>query len=155
GLGDDSGSLFGLQLNGGGVRPVLVDFSHGPRVNASASAAFVGELGSGKSVAMKCAMYSILTTGHRAGQRNSRGRALVIDRTPQQEWSRFAKACPGTTQIINVDENAGVSLDPLRVFRGPRAARYTESFLTPLLDMGWMSMEGITLAEGIEATRLG
>ncbi|MFJ5850506.1 ATP-binding protein [Streptomyces sp. NPDC092903] len=155
GLGDDSGSLFGLQLNGGGVRPVLVDFSHGPRVNASASAAFVGELGSGKSVAMKCAMYSILTTGHRTGQRNSRGRALVIDRTPQQEWSRFANACPGTTQIINVDENAGVSLDPLRVFRGPRAARYTESFLTPLLDIGSMSIEGITLAEAIEATRLG
>ncbi len=155
GLGDDSGSLFGLQLNGGGVRPVLVDFSHGPRVNASASAAFVGELGSGKSVAMKCAMYSILTTGHRSGQRNSRGRALVIDRTPQQEWSRFANACPGTTQIINVDENAGVSLDPLRVFRGPRASRYTESFLTPLLDIGSMSIEGITLAEAIEATRLG
>lgn len=155
GLGDDSGSLFGLQLNGGGVRPVLVDFSHGPRVNASASAAFVGELGSGKSVAMKCAMYSILTTGHRTGRRNSRGRALVIDRTPQQEWSRFANACPGTTQIIKVDENAGVSLDPLRVFRGPRAARYTESFLTPLLDIGSMSVEGVTLAEAIEATRLG
>ncbi|MFF4534037.1 ATP-binding protein [Streptomyces sp. NPDC001407] len=155
GLGDDSGSLFGLQLNGGGVRPVLLDFSHGPRVNASASAAFVGELGSGKSVAMKCAMYSILVAGHRTDQRNSRGRALVIDRTPQQEWSRFANACPGTTQIINVDENAGVSLDPLRVFRGPRAARYTESFLTPLLGIGSMSVEGITLAEAIETTRLG
>ncbi|MEV4506648.1 ATP-binding protein [Streptomyces klenkii] len=154
GLGDDAGSLFGLQLNGGGVRPVLVDFSHGPRVNASASAAFVGELGSGKSVAMKCAMHSILTTGHRTGSKKSRGRALVIDRTPQQEWSRFASACPGTTQIIRVDENAGMSLDPLRIFRGPRAARYTESFLTPLLDIGSMSVEGITLAEAIEATRL-
>ncbi|MEU5421118.1 ATP-binding protein [Streptomyces sp. NPDC020667] len=154
GLGDDTGMLFGLQLNGGGVRPVLVDFSHGPRVNANASAAFVGELGSGKSVAMKCAMYSILTTGHRTDTKKSRGRALVIDRTPQQEWSRFATACPGTTQIIRVDENAGVSLDPLRVFRGPRAARYTESFLTPLLDIGGMSIEGITLAEAIEATRL-
>ncbi|MBV9022732.1 MAG: ATP-binding protein [Streptomycetaceae bacterium] len=154
-LGDDTGSLFGLQLNGGGVRPVLVDFSHGPRVNASASAAFVGELGSGKSVAMKTAMHSILTTGHREGSANSRGRALVIDRTPQQEWSRFAAACPGTTQIIRVDETAGISLDPLRVFRGPRAARYCESFLTPLLDIGSMSVEGVTLAEAIEATRLG
>ncbi|MFI1258944.1 ATP-binding protein [Streptomyces netropsis] len=154
GLGDDAGSLFGLQLTGGGVRPVLVDFSHGPRVNASASAAFVGELGSGKSVAMKCAMHSILTTGHRSGEKKSRGRALVIDRTPLQEWSRFAVACPGTTQIIRVDETAGVSLDPLRIFRGPRAARYTESFLTPLLDIGSMSVEGITLADAIEATRL-
>lgn len=154
-LGDDTGSLFGLQLNGGGVRPVLIDFSHGPRVNASASAAFVGELGSGKSVAMKTAMHSILSTGHRAGTKNSRGRALVIDRTPQQEWSRFAAACPGDTQIIRVDETAGISLDPLRVFRGPRAARYTESFLTPLLDIGSMTVEGVTLAEAIEATRLG
>ncbi len=154
-LGDDTGSLFGLQLNGGGVRPVLVDFSHGPRVNASASAAFVGELGSGKSVAMKTAMHSILATGHREGSANSRGRALVIDRTPQQEWSRFAAACPGTTQIIRVDETAGISLDPLRVFRGPRAARYCESFLTPLLDIGSMTVEGVTLAEAIEATRLG
>ncbi|MGW4894574.1 ATP-binding protein [Kitasatospora sp. NPDC004240] len=154
-LGDDAGSLFGLQLSGGGVRPVLTDFSYGPRVNASASAAFVGELGSGKSVAMKSALYSILTTGRRSGNKNSRGRALVIDRTPQQEWSRFALACPGTTQIINVDERAGLSLDPLRVFRGPRAARYTESFLTPLLDIASMSVEGITLAEAIEATRVG
>ncbi|WP_439681476.1 ATP-binding protein [Embleya sp. MST-111070] len=154
-LGDDTGSLFGLQLSGGGVRPVLVDFSHGPRVNASASAAFVGELGSGKSVAMKTAMHSILSTGHREGTANSRGRALVIDRTPQQEWSRFTAACPGTTQIIQLDENAGISLDPLRVFRGPRAARYTESFLTPLLDIGSMSIEGVTLAEAIEATRRG
>lgn len=154
-LGDDSGSLYGLQLNGGGVRPVLIDFSHGPRVNASASAAFVGELGSGKSVAMKTAMYSVLSTGHREGYAKSRGRALVIDRTPQQEWSRFAVACPGTTQIIRVDETAGVSLDPLRVFRGPRAARYCESFLTPLLDIASMSIEGVTLAEAIEATRLG
>jgi hypothetical protein len=154
-LGDDTGSLFGLQLNGGGVRPVLVDFSHGPRVNASASAAFVGELGSGKSVAMKTAMHSILATGHREGAEGSRGRALVIDRTPQQEWSRFAAACPGATQIIRVDETAGISLDPLRVFRGPRAARYCESFLTPLLDIGSMTVEGVTLAEAIEATRLG
>ncbi|WP_030230713.1 ATP-binding protein [Streptomyces sp. NRRL S-350] len=153
-LGDDTGSLYGLQLNGGGVRPVLVDFSHGPKVNASASAAFVGELGSGKSVAMKTAMHSILSTGHREGTAGSRGRALVIDRTPQQEWSRFAAACPGTTQIIRVDETAGISLDPLRVFRGPRAARYCESFLTPLLGIGSMSVEGVTLAEAIEATRL-
>ncbi|NUS43476.1 MAG: ATP/GTP-binding protein, partial [Mycobacteriaceae bacterium] len=152
-LGDDAGALFGLQLSGG-VRPVLVDFSHGPRVNASASAAFVGELGSGKSVAMKSALHSILATGRRQGVRGSRGRALVIDRTPQQEWTRFALACPGATQVIRVDERAGISLDPLRVFRGPRAARYTESFLTPLLDIGSMSVEGVTLAEAIEATRL-
>ncbi|WUS97724.1 ATP-binding protein [Streptomyces sp. NBC_00708] len=151
-LGDDGGSLFGLQLNGGGARPVLVDFSLGPRMNASASAVFIGELGSGKSVAMKTAMYSILTTGRRVGRSRSRGRALAIDRTPQQEWARFARACPGETQVITVDEDASVSLDPLRVFKGPRAARYTESFLTPLLDIASMSTEGVTLADAIDAT---
>jgi len=154
-LGDDTGYLYGIQLSGGGARPVLIDFSHGPRVNASASAAYVGELGSGKSVGMKSAMYSILSTGHREGTAKSRGRALVIDRTPQQEWSRFAEACPGSTQVIRFDEHARISLDPLRVFRGRRAARYCESFLTPLLGISPMSLEGVTLAEGIEATRIG
>jgi hypothetical protein len=152
GLGDDAGSLFGLQLSGGGVRPVLLDFSHGPRVNVAANGAFIGELGSGKSVGLKSALYSILSTGHRLARDASRGRGLVIDRTPQREWVRFVEACPGTTQVIDVDESAGLSLDPLRVFTGPRAARYAESFLTPLLDIASMSVEGVTLADAIEAT---
>ncbi|OIV37010.1 ATP/GTP-binding protein [Mangrovactinospora gilvigrisea] len=154
-LGDDTGNLFGLQLSGGGVRPVLLDLSNGPRHDASASVAAIGELGGGKSYALKCMALGVLLTGRRHDEPGSRGRILAIDRTPQEEWARFAAACPGTTQIIAVDENARLSLDPLRVFSGPRAARYTESFLTPLLDLSAMSIAGVTLSEAIVATQQG
>lgn len=157
-IGDDTGTLYGLTLNGGGVRPVLVDFSLGPRVDASASGAFIGELGSGKSVAMKTAMYAVLARGRRDDLPGSRGRAVVVDRTTQREWERFAAACPGTTQVIRVDEHASVSLDPLRIFAGAgqqrvaRTARATESFLTLLLGTASMSTEGITLSEAVAET---
>ncbi|WP_306334633.1 hypothetical protein [Streptomyces sp. KL118A] len=62
GLGDESGPLYGLQLAGGGPRPVHTDFPRAPRENPSASAD-IGELGAGKSVAMKAAVYAILAAG--------------------------------------------------------------------------------------------
>ncbi len=152
-LGDAKGPLYGLQLAGGGTRPVLTDWSLGPQKSASASAAFIGELGGGKSVAMKTAVYNILAAGRKAGQPGSRGRAVIVDRTPQQEWVRFATACPGTTQVITIDDQAQVSLDPLRTIRDAgQAQRRTESFLTLLLGIGPMSDQGIALSEAIEAT---
>ncbi|SEO89581.1 AAA-like domain-containing protein [Actinacidiphila rubida] len=152
-LGDDTGQLYGLQLSGGGIRPVLTDWTRGPRAKASASAAFIGELGSGKSTAMKAAVYAVLAAGRRRSHRGSRGRAVIVDRTPQQEWVRFANACPGTTQVITVDQRAEVSLDPLRIFARHRAEaqRFTESFLTLLLGIGPMSEMGMALSEAIEA----
>ncbi|WP_411146434.1 ATP-binding protein [Streptomyces sp. x-80] len=155
-LGDAKGPLYGLQLAGGGTRPVLTDWSLGPRKSASASAAFIGELGGGKSVAMKSAVYDILAAGRKMGQPGSRGRAVIVDRTPQQEWVRYAKACPGTTQVITIDDQAQVSLDPLRTIRDrSQAQRRTESFLTLLLGIGPMSDQGIALSEAIEATLTG
>ncbi|MCB5910396.1 ATP-binding protein [Streptomyces pinistramenti] len=155
-LGDAKGPLYGLQLSGGGTRPVLTDWSLGPRKSASASAAFIGELGGGKSVAMKSAVYGILAAGRKAGVPGSRGRAVIVDRTPQQEWLRFAQACPGTTQVITLDDQAQVSLDPLRTIRDPaQAQRRTESFLTLLLGIAPMSEQGVTLSEAIEATLAG
>ncbi|WP_460113945.1 ATP-binding protein [Streptomyces platensis] len=155
-LGDAKGPLYGLQLAGGGTRPVLTDWSLGPQKSASASAAFIGELGGGKSVAMKTAAYNILAAGRKVGQPQSRGRAVIVDRTPQQEWRRFAKACPGTTQVITIDDQAQVSLDPLRTIRDrAQAQRRTESFLTLLLGIGPMSDQGIVLSEAIEATLTG
>ncbi|MEV0604655.1 ATP-binding protein [Streptomyces sp. NPDC050315] len=150
-LGDARGPLYGLQLSGGGTRPVLTDWASGPRKKASASAAFVGELGGGKSVAMKAAVYAILAAGRKQGQPGSRGRAVIVDRTPQQEWVRFATACPGTTQVITVDEQAAVSLDPLRaITERAEAQRRTESFLTLLLGIAPMDETGVTLSEAIE-----
>ncbi|MFJ2774702.1 ATP-binding protein [Streptomyces sp. NPDC087300] len=156
GLGDDAGPLYGLQLAGGGLRPVHTDFPRAPRENASASAAYVGELGAGKSVAMKSAVYAILAAGRRLGTGGSRGRAVIVDRTPKQEWVKFARACPGETQVITIDNTASVSLDPLRIFTDPQEAqRFTESFLTLLLGMSPMSDEGIALSEAIASVLAG
>ncbi|MFG2437876.1 ATP-binding protein [Streptomyces sp. NPDC048508] len=156
GLGDDTGPLYGLQLAGGGIRPVLIDFGRAPRENASASAAYVGELGAGKSVALKAAVYAIVAAGRRLGIPGSRGRAIIVDRTPKQEWVKFARACPGETQVITVDNTASVSLDPLRIFDDAREAqRFTESFLTLLLGMSPMDDEGIALSEAIASVLVG
>lgn len=153
-LGDDRGGLFALQLASGGARPVLIDPTRGPRENASACMAFIGELGAGKSVAMKAAVYSVLARGHQTGKAHSRGRAVIVDRTKEQEWVRFAKACPGTTQVIRIDQQAEVSLDPLRLFNADNpktAARFCESFLTLLLGVKPMDLEGVALSEAVEA----
>ncbi|MCI0686153.1 MAG: ATP-binding protein [Sporichthyaceae bacterium] len=141
-LGDPTGGLLGFSLGGSGIRPVLVDPTYGPRVNASASAGWVGELGAGKSVAMKVFMWLLLA-------RDPHARALVVDRTPVEEWVRFAQACPGATQVIRISDRAEVNLDPLRIFPPSRSARYTESFLTLLLGTAPMEVEGIVLAEAI------
>ncbi|MCZ4125440.1 ATP-binding protein [Streptomyces sp. H39-S7] len=150
-LGDDSGPLYGVQLTGGGERPVLVDFSRGPAENASACAAFIGELGAGKSVALKSAMFSVLAAGRRVNWPGSRGRVVVVDRTEDREWERFARACPGTTQVITVDDSAEISLDPLRIFAPEQRSRRTKSFLTLLLGIKPMDIEGVVLTEAIKA----
>ena len=80
-LGDGRGPLCGLQTAGGGVRPVLTDWQLAPARQASASAAFIGELGSGKSVGMKAAVFNVLAAGRRRKAPGSRGRAVIVDRT--------------------------------------------------------------------------
>ncbi|MBD0742999.1 ATP-binding protein [Streptomyces sp. CBMA152] len=153
-LGDERGGLYGLQLASGGARPVLVDPARGPRENSSASMAFIGELGAGKSVGLKAAVYNVLARGRLRGRAGSRGRAVIVDRTREEEWARFAMACPGTTQLIRIDQNAEVSLDPLRLYvtdSPKKAARFCESFLTLLLGVKPMDLEGVVLSEAVQA----
>lgn len=149
-LGDEQGPLFG-RTTGGGARPVLVDWSRGPREEkASASAAWVGESGSGKTTAMKTAAWGVLAAGRRAGVPGARGRVVAVDRTAHQEWAQFLQACPGSTQVLEVGPQAGVSLDPLRMFSDPRLAkRFTQSFLTLLLGMPPRSEEGLAVRSAI------
>ena len=151
-LGDERGALFGVQLASGGARPVLFDPALGPRNNASASLAAIGELGAGKSIALKTAVWSVLARGRQSGRPASRGRAVIVDRTKDEEWVRFTRACPGHSQVIRVGQNAEVSLDPLRLYADePKAAaRFCESFLTLLLGVQPMDLEGVALSEAVE-----
>jgi len=151
-VGDPQGGLLGFILDGSGVRPVLWDPSYGPQINASASSGFVGELGAGKSVALKKAWWETIAPRRPGPDGMPRaGRVLCVDRTPIEEFVTFAKACPGVTEIIQVDATANLTLDPLRIFRLPTAARYAESFLTLLLGTMPLELEGVLLSEAVTA----
>lgn len=142
-VGDPTGMLLGVSLDDGTARPVLLDPAKAPRQDASASLGAVGELGAGKSVLLKTVQIGLLDRG---------GRVIAVDRTPMGEWVHFAEhAAPGRHQIIRADEQAALTLDPLRVFPSQVAARYAKSYLTLQLGVPPMSPGGLALAQAVDA----
>ncbi|MFE5518355.1 ATP-binding protein [Streptomyces virginiae] len=140
-VGDPAGMLIGHDLDSGTIRPVLLNPADAPQVNASASSAVIGDLGSGKSVLEKLVTSAVVDRG---------GRAIVIDRTPIREWASFARAAVGERcQIIDAAE-ARISIDPLRVFGGPIGAHYALSYLTLQLGVGAMTAAGAVLHHAVE-----
>lgn len=142
-VGDPTGMLLGVNLDGGADRPVLLDLANAPRQDASASLGAVGELGAGKSVLLKVIQSSILDRG---------GRVIAVDRTPVGEWAHFAEAAAASRhQIIRADQSADLTLDPLRVFPPATRARYAKSYLTLQLGVAPMSPAGLALAQAADA----
>ncbi|MGW3326329.1 ATP-binding protein [Streptomyces virginiae] len=140
-VGDPTGMLIGHDLDSGTIRPVLLNPADAPQVNASASSAVIGDLGSGKSVLEKLLTSAVVDRG---------GRAIVIDRTPIREWASFARAAVGERcQIIDAAQ-ARISIDPLRVFGGPIGAHYALSYLTLQLGVGAMTAAGAVLHHAVE-----
>ncbi|MFF4429801.1 ATP-binding protein [Streptomyces sp. NPDC001513] len=140
-VGDPAGMMIGHDLDSGTIRPVLLNPADAPQVNASASSAVIGDLGSGKSVLEKLVTAAVADRG---------GRAIVIDRTPIREWARFARASMGERcQVIDAAE-ARISIDPLRVFGGPVGAHYALSYLTLQLGVGAMTAVGAVLHHAVE-----
>lgn len=142
-LGDPSGALLGLTLDGGLCRPMLWDISRGCRTNSSSSFAVVAELGAGKSVLLKSALFHTIT--------RLRGRVVAIDRTASQEYIRFAEACPGTVATVPITETPSVSLDPLRVFAADGRRMHTLSFFNTLLDLPTTKLPGIVMDLAVSA----
>ncbi|MFE3580608.1 ATP-binding protein [Streptomyces vinaceus] len=140
-VGDPTGILIGRDLDCGTLRPVLLNPADAPQVNASASSAVIGELGAGKSTLEKLIAAAVVDRG---------GQAIVIDRTPLREWSRFAKASIGDrSQVIDAAQ-AQLSIDPLRVFGGAVGAHYALSYLTLQLGVGAMTAAGAVLHHAVE-----
>ncbi|MGW8782383.1 ATP-binding protein [Streptomyces sp. NPDC055796] len=140
-VGDPAGILIGRDLDCGTLRPVLLNPADAPQVNASASSAVIGELGAGKSTLEKLIAAAVVDRG---------GQAIVIDRTPLREWSRFAKTAMGDrSQVIDAAQ-AQLSIDPLRVFGGPVGAHYALSYLTLQLGVGAMTATGAVLHHAVE-----
>ncbi|MFD9356433.1 ATP-binding protein [Streptomyces sp. NPDC060031] len=145
-VGDPAGMMVGHDLDCGTIRPVLLNPADAPQVNASASSAVVGDLGSGKSVLEKLVTGAVV---------DRRGRAIVIDRTPIREWASFGQSAMGEhCQVIDAAQ-ARISIDPLRVFGGPVGAHYALSYLTLQLGVGAMSTGGAVLHHAVEEVSRG
>lgn len=136
-LGDRKGALLGLEISSSRYTPVLLDIEASATADASPAIAFVGELGAGKSVAMKkCALDAV-----------DRGATLTaIDRTEVGEWAAAVAGIDGHV-IVDMSKRAQQSIDPLRLFPAETAGRITMKFLGALLNIAPMSRQGVLLAE--------
>lgn len=145
-VGDPTGLLLGLGLDGGAPGPVLFDPTHGPRVGRSASLAAVGALGSGKSFLLKRLCWDTIARG---------GQVVTVDRTAVGEYARFARTVPGRADVIRLSTDADVCLDPLLVFAGEQRTTVTLGFLSLLAGCAAQSEEGAALAEAVHAAAAG
>ncbi|HEX6570208.1 MAG TPA: ATP-binding protein [Acidimicrobiales bacterium] len=141
-VGDPSGLLLGVSLDGGTGTPVLFDPAYGPKANASPSLAAVGRLGSGKSYFLKRLCWDTVARG---------GQVVTIDRTRSGEYVRFAESVPARIQVVRLEAGADVCLDPLRSFEGSERSTVTLGFLSLLAGCSPHSDEGTALAEAVDA----
>ncbi|MGI5508102.1 ATP-binding protein [Streptomyces sp. CA-106131] len=140
-VGDPNGTFLGIDLDCGTTRPVMINVADAPKQDASASLGIVGDLGAGKSVLQKLIAEAVWARG---------GVAICIDRTPVREWATFARtAAKGRCQIIDAAQ-AEVSIDPLRMFDGPKGRHYALSYLALQLGIGLMSTNGEVLHHAVE-----
>ena len=140
-VGDPTGLLLGLSLDGGTGTPVLFDPAFGPRANASPSLAAVGRLGSGKSFFLKRLCWDTVARG---------GQVVTIDRTRSGEYVRFASTVAGGVQVVRLEAGADVCLDPMRSFAGSDRSTVSLGFLSLLAGCSPHSDEGAALAEAVD-----
>ncbi|MDP9240457.1 MAG: ATP-binding protein [Actinomycetota bacterium] len=142
-LGDDKGSLLGLNISTGRPGVVLHDIAGAATRDISGSLAIAGELGAGKSLTLKKLAGDVVDRG---------GRVICADRTPMGEYANWARS---VTQATVVDINAPkVSLDPLRLFGAAAGSRVTQSFLTPLLNIAPTSERGVLISDVLDPVYL-
>jgi hypothetical protein len=140
--GDPQGMLLGVSLDTAAPTPVLFDPGFGPKVNRSPSLAAVGRLGSGKSYLLKRLCMDTVARG---------GQVVTIDRSRRGEYVDFGAALPGTTQVVRLDADAGVCLDPMRTFSDAERSSVTLGFLSLLAGCAVQSEEGAALAEAVDS----
>jgi hypothetical protein len=140
-IGDSRGSLLGFNITTGLTGVVHHDPAGATsRLDVSGSLAIAGELGAGKSVALKKIAADTVDRG---------GRFVALDRTETGEWVTMARTLtnPTVVSVINPD----MSMDPLRVFDETKtASRVAQSFLTPLLNVSATSERGVLLSDVLD-----
>lgn len=113
-VGHNRGPMFAVNLLSGHFEPAHLHLEESVEKDFSGSFACSGELGSGKSYAMKYIGTNLVLRG---------GQFLAIDRTKKGEYAVFTealgRACGVTTAIID-PSRPEISLDPLRTFAADR-----------------------------------
>lgn len=140
-IGDGQGVMWGVEISGGRPLPVLLDVvSAATKLDTALAIGVVGELGAGKSVALKTLALALIARG---------AQGIFIDRTDTGEWAHAFEDVSGT-RVVEISENAQVSLDPLRVFDPPTAGEVAQAFFTALLHIPATSERGVLLGEILE-----
>lgn len=134
-LGMPHGFRFATNITTGRFSPVLLSLAGLAENDVSGSVGYVGELGSGKSVAMKT------VTSHSI----DRGAQLIaVDHSDNQEWKNLAESLT-TANVIDF-MRPDWSLDPLRIYKLPaQRVRETLNLLTMMLGVSIKDDEGIVL----------
>jgi hypothetical protein len=143
-VGDNGGMLLGASRDAGCVRPVLLDPASGPRHDRDGSVAAFGTLGSGKSYLSKRLAATVLMRG---------GKMIMIDRTQAGEYVRFAATMAEVgirSQVVTVNDEGGLLLDPLRVFTPATARQVAKGYLGMVCGLDGTSLEAAALDKAIE-----
>ncbi|MEV0892980.1 ATP-binding protein [Promicromonospora sp. MEB111] len=142
-LGDTSGALFALEISNGAARPnpVFVNLAGATdKLDVALAMGFVGELGSGKSVSMKTVAMDNVDMG---------ATLMAVDHTEMGEWGIAVSEIPGS-QVVEISEDATVSMDPLRILPPAQAPRVARAFLTVLLSVQTKSEQNVLLSKVLQ-----
>ena len=142
-LGDTSGALFALEISNGAARPnpVFVNLAGATdKLDVALAMGFVGELGSGKSVSMKTVAMDNVDRG---------ATLMAVDHTEMGEWGVAVSGIPGS-HVVEISDDATVSMDPLRILPPAQAPRVARSFLTVLLSVHTKSEQNVLLSKVLQ-----
>lgn len=139
-LGSSRGTLFSMNIGNGNsrVHPILLDLGRAStKMSVALAIAFVGELGAGKSVAMKTVALAEVDRG---------AYALVVDHTQMGEWCQALGDIDGV-QIGDLSEFAKISFDPIRFLPPAASGRITRKFLQVMLALPTRSPQNALLGK--------
>lgn len=142
-LGDTSGALFALEISNGAARPnpVFVNLAGATdKLDVALAMGFVGELGAGKSVSMKTVAMDNVDMG---------ATLMAVDHTEMGEWGVAVSEIPGS-QVVEISEDATVSMDPLRILPPAQAPRVARAFITVLLSVQTKSEQNVLLSKVLQ-----
>ncbi|MFI7742941.1 ATP-binding protein [Kocuria rhizosphaericola] len=134
-LGMPHGFRFATNVTTGRFSPLLLNLAGLAENDISGSMGFLGELGSGKSVAMK-------TVASHSIDRNAQ--MVAVDHSDNQEWAALARSLTRANVIDFMRPDW--SLDPLRIYHHPTLrVRETLNLLTMMLGVSVKDDEGVVL----------